>query len=129
MTDIRAEHFPLAEETDAIIHGAIEVHKELGMGFLEIVYKDALEVEFNKHAIPFTREKLYPVEYGGVVLKHFFVADFVSFDQVILEIKAKKDITPEDIAQTRNYLKCSKCEVGLILNFGKDTLQIKRVVF
>lgn len=119
--------FPLQKETDAIIGAGIEVHKCLGAGFLEIVYKDALELEFRQKKVFFEREKEYPVEYKGTTLPHSFYADFVVFESVILEIKAKMDIANEDIAQTLNYLKCSGCKVGLILNFGRTTLGIKRL--
>lgn len=68
------------------------------------------------------------VPYKTVILPHKFFADFVVFDSVILEVKAKSAIANEDMAQTINYLKCSGCEVGLILNFGKVKLDIKRVL-
>jgi len=120
--------FPFQKETDLIIGAGIEVHKSLGAGFLEIVYGDALELEFRERKIFYQREKEYPVSYKGTVLPHSYFADFVVFDNVILEIKAKSGIANEDIAQTINYLKCSRCKVGLILNFGTGTVGIKRVV-
>lgn len=120
--------FLLNEETGAIIGIAIEIHRKLGFGFSEIVYKDALELDFAGSDIPYSRERQYKVEYKGVILKHYFVADFVVFDSVILEIKAKQGIVPDDIAKTMNYLKCSGCKVGLILNFGRNKLDIKRLV-
>ena len=120
--------FPFQKETDLIIGAGIEVHKSLGAGFLEIVYGDALELEFRERKIFYQREKEYPVSYKGTVLPHSYFADFVVFDNVILEIKAKSGIANEDIAQTINYLKCSGCKVGLILNFGTGTVGIKRVV-
>lgn len=119
--------FPLQKETDIIISSGIEVHKSLGTGFLEIVYKDALELEFRQRNVFFEREKEYPVLYKNEILPHSFYADFVVFENVILEIKAKSDIANEDISQTLNYLKCSNCKVGLILNFGRTTLGIKRL--
>lgn len=127
--DIIQKYFPLREETDKIIGIGIEVHKHLGFGFLEIVYKDALEYEFQNRSIKFEREKEYIINYKETILPHKFFADFVLFDKVILEIKAKNDIAKEDMAQMLNYLKCSGCKVGLILNFGKSKLDIKRVVF
>ncbi len=123
------EYFPLKEETDIIIGIGIEIHKYLGHGFLEVVYKDALELEFRKKNVFFEREKAYTINYKGTVLPHRFFADFVVFDAVILEIKAKEGIANEDLAQTINYLKCSGCKVGIILNFGRTRLDIKRVVF
>ena len=127
--DIIEKYFHLREETDEIIGVGIEARKHLGSGFLEIVYKDALEFEFREKRINFEREKKYIISYKETILPHQFYADFVVFDKVILEIKAKNGIAEEDMAQTLNYLKCSGCKVGLILNFGKSKLGIKRVVF
>lgn len=126
---IRQDNLPYKAETDLIINAAIEVHKALGCGFLEIVYKDALCIEFDSRGYFFEREKHYPVYYREVLLPHSFYADFIVFDSVILEIKSKSGIANEDLAQAINYLKCSDCKVGLVLNFGKPTLEIKRVVF
>lgn len=128
-TDNQAD-YPLQDETEKIIRLAIEVRKFLGPGFLEIVYKDALEHELNLNDILFRREHDYQVPYKEIILKHKFYADFVVFDKVIVEIKAKHGgIADEDLAQAINYLKVSGCKVGLILNFAASKLQIKRVVF
>lgn len=127
--DYTAKNYPLQEQTRSIIGIGIEIHRTLGFGFLEIVYKDAFEYEFRQQDILFEREKKYDVSYKNIILPHKFYADFVVFDEVILEIKAKDGIAPEDMAQTLNYLKCSGCKVGLILNFGKMKLDIKRVIF
>jgi GxxExxY protein len=122
--------YPLQEETDIIIRTGIEIHKTLGAGFLEIVYKDAFEYEYRQQNILYEREKEYIIQYKKAILPHKFYADFVVFDKVIVEIKAKEGgIAEEDYAQAINYLKCSGCKVGLILNFGKMKLEIKRVVF
>lgn len=122
--------YPLQDETEKIIGLALEVHKILGPGFLEIVYKDALEHELNLNDILFRREYEYQVPYKEITLKHKFYADFVVFDKVIVEVKAKHGgIADEDLAQAINYLKVSGCKVGLILNFAASKLQIKRVVF
>ncbi|MCX2573007.1 GxxExxY protein [Pedobacter sandarakinus] len=125
---IRQDNLPYKNETDLIINVAIEVHKHLGSGFLEIVYKDALYIELESRGYFFEREKHYPVYYKDVLLPHSFYADFIIFDSVILEIKAKSGIANEDLAQAINYLKCSECKVGLVLNFGKPTLEIRRVI-
>ena len=101
----------------------------MGYGFLEVVYKEAMELEFQKQSLLFEREKEFPVYYKSILLDHKFFADFVLLNAVILEIKSKKEICDEDFAQTINYLKCSGCMVGLLLNFGRKTLEIKRVVF
>ena len=127
--EIKHEFFPLRDETDLIIGLAIEVHKILGNGFLEVVYKDAMQYEFNLNGVFYEREKVYDVPYKSIILAHRFYADFVVFDKIIIEVKAKNSIANEDLSQTINYLKCSGCGVGLILNFGKSKLEIKRLVF
>lgn len=122
--------YVLQDETEKIIGLAIEVHKILGPGFLEIVYKDALEYELNVNDYLFVREYEYKVPYKQIILKHKFYADFVVFNKVIVEIKAKHGgIAEEDLAQAINYLKVSGCKVGLVLNFASSKLQIKRVVY
>ncbi len=122
--------YPLQDETDIIIRTAIVIHNNLGPGFVEIVYKDAFEYEFRMDEIFFEREKEYLIRYKETILPHKFYADFVVFEKVIVEVKAKQGgIAEEDYAQTINYLKCSGCKVGLILNFGKMKLEIKRVVY
>ena len=107
----------------------MEVHNTLGAGFLEIVYKDALELEFKNAGIFYEREKEYSVNYKGIILPHKFYADFVVFDQIILEVKGVKTIAEEHIAQTLNYLKVSGNEVGLLVNFGELKLNYKRLIF
>jgi len=106
----------------------MEVHNNLGKGFLEIVYKDALEYEFRKNNIPFEREKEYVVNYKDIILPHKFFADFVVLDKIILEVKGMSGIADGFIAQTLNYLKVSGLKLGLIVNFGELSLQYKRVV-
>ncbi|MCD4818432.1 MAG: GxxExxY protein [Candidatus Cloacimonetes bacterium] len=101
----------------------------LGAGFLEIVYKDALEYEFRKAGIPFIREKEYTVNYKNILLPHKFYADFVIFDKIILEIKAVSKIADEFIAQALNYLKVSNNKLALLVNFGEIKLKYKRIVF
>ena len=122
-------YFPLKEETYQIIGVCMEVHNTLGAGFLEVVYKDALELEFLKSGIPFEREKEYSVNYKGTILPHHFIADFVIFDQIILEVKGVKSIAEEHIAQTLNYLKVSGNEIALLVNFGELKLNYKRLIF
>lgn len=106
----------------------MEVHRNLGHGFLEIVYKDALEFEFKKQSIPYEREKEYDVEYKGVILPHKFYADFIVFNNVILEVKASKGVADEHYAQVINYLAVSKCKIGLLINFGDPSLYSKRII-
>jgi GxxExxY protein len=99
----------------------------LGSGFLEIVYKDALEIEFKKANIPFKREKRYDVNYKGVLLPHFFTADFVVYDK-ILEVKGVSLLNESHVAQSLNYLKVSNNSLALLVNFGEAKLKYKRVV-
>lgn len=122
--------YPLQELTSRIIGLGIEIHKILGAGFLEIVYKDAFEYEFITNHVSFEREKEFKITYKQTILKHKFYADFIVFNNVILEVKAKEaGIAEEDYAPTINYLKCSNCKIGLILNFAKLKLEIKRVIY
>lgn len=114
--------------TFEIIGKCMEVHNNLGPGFLEIVYKEALEYEFKKASIPFQREVKYSVRYKEIELPHSFYADFVVFDDIILEIKAVSGIVDEFVAQTINYLKVSNNRLGLIVNFGEKRLATKRLI-
>lgn len=124
----RKENFPLKVETYKIIGLAMEVHKTLGKGFLEIVYKDALELEFQWANVPYTREKLFIIDYKGSVLKRFYNADFVVDEKIIVEVKSQIAIIDANYKQTINYLAVSKLPVGLILNFGEESLTFKRVI-
>jgi GxxExxY protein len=116
------------DESYKIIGLCMEVHNNLGAGFLEIVYKDALEYELNKASIPYEREKQYEVNYKGIVLPHKFYADFVVMDKIILEVKAVQGIADEFVAQAINYLKVSNNRLALITNFGELKLNYKRIV-
>lgn len=116
------------EEAYQIIGICMGVHNYLGHGFSEIVYKDALEIEFQQAGITYEREKVYPVNYKGIILPHKFYADFVVFDEIILEIKGTKEIAKEHIAQAINYLKVSENNLALIINFGELKLNYKRIV-
>jgi GxxExxY protein len=116
------------DEVYEIIGVCMEVHRTLGRGFLEIVYKDAIEYEFAKRNIPFEREKEYNISYKEIILPHKYYADFVNFNKIILEIKAVNGIVDEFIKQTLNYLSASKCRIGLIVNFGEDSLKYKRLI-
>lgn len=106
----------------------MEVHNQLGKGFLEVVYKYALEYEFRKAGVFYEREKLYKVNYKGIILPHKFQADFVVFDKIILEVKGVSSLGNEHIAQTLNYLKVSGLKLGLLVNFGEMRLTQKRVI-
>lgn len=119
----------LKEESYRIVGACMEVHRELGFGFKEIIYKDALEIEFKSLEIPYQREKLYKIEYKGKVLPRRYPPDFVVYDSIILEIKAMPMIINNFVLQTRNYLKASGIRLGIIVNFGESSLKYKRVVF
>ena len=117
------------EESYAIIGLCMEVHNKLGHGFSEIVYKDALEIEFKMNDIFYEREKEFAIHYKGHILKHNFFADLVVFDEIILEIKCVKSLLDEHISQTINYLRASDKKLGLLVNFGRDKLEYKRLVY
>lgn len=124
----QSSNYPFQKETYQIIGTCMEVHKTIGRGFLEIVYKDAIQFEFQKRLIPFEREKRYDIEYKETVLTHYFIADFIAFDNIILEVKAQEGIVDEHFKYVINYLAASKCKLGLIINFGKDSLVYKRII-
>jgi GxxExxY protein len=122
------KEYPLQKESYQIIGICMEVHRILGKGLLEIVYKDAIEYELNNKKIPYEREKKYKVEYKGIILPHYFYSDFVVFDKIILEIKSQKGIVDKHYSWVINYLGISKCPLGLIINFGENSLVAKRVI-
>jgi GxxExxY protein len=117
------------EESYSIIGLCMEVHNQLGHGFSEIVYKDALEFEFSENGIVYEREKEYPVFYKGNLLKHKFYADFVVFDKIILEVKCVKSIADEHESQAINYLKVSDNRLALLVNFARGKMEHKRIIY
>jgi GxxExxY protein len=123
-----SENFYKKEENYTIVGLCMEVHRILGHGLLEIVYKDALEIEFRNNNIPFEREKEFFIEYKGVILPHKFYADFIVYDEIILEVKSIKEISNEHIAQTINYMKLAESQIGIIANFQNKSLIHKRLV-
>lgn len=116
-------------QTHAVIGAAMEVHRQLGPGFLEPVYQEALGLELSDRGIPFAAQFELPVYYKGRKLACFYKADFVCFESVILELKALKAITGVEEAQILNYLKATRLERGLLINFGRPSLEFKCFVF
>lgn len=116
------------EESYKILGACFEVHKELGCGFLEAVYQEALAREFILQNIPFKREVDLPIFYKEDLLDKKYLADFLCFDKIVVELKAHESIRPEHKAQVINYLKASHLELGLLVNFGTLSLTYERLV-
>jgi GxxExxY protein len=116
------------EETHRLIGFCMEIHRELGKGYDEVIYKDALVVDLGREKILFTRENKYEVKYKGVVLPHAYRADFVIWDKILFEAKAVERLTDAHVKQVLNYLAAAKLRLGLLVNFGSDSLEWKRVI-
>lgn len=127
MTDTN-EYYYKKDENYKIVGICMEVHRLLGPGLLEIVYKDALEIEFKNQNIPYQREKEFSIEYKGIILPHKFYADFIVYDDIILEVKSVKEISNDYLAQTLNYMKLANTPVGIIVNFQNKSLIHKRLI-
>jgi len=125
---LKSENFPMKKESFEIIGICMVVHRILGKGLLEIVYKDVIEHELRLKNISYEREKQFKVEYKGIILPHCFYADFV-INNIIVEIKAQNGVEDEHYGQVINYLAVSKLSVGLLVNFGENFLKFKRFVF
>ena len=115
------------EETGKILSACMEVHKELGNYFLEAVYQEALEEEFKLQNIPYEREKLLPIIYKGKKLTKEYYADFVCFDNIVVELKAVSKLVTGHKSQVLNYLAAADLEVALLINFGESTLKWERI--
>jgi GxxExxY protein len=116
-------------ETFAIIGAAMEVHSELGRGFLELVYQTALALEFQDRGVPFKAEVALPIRYKGKLLTCAYRSDFVCYEDIVVETKAISKLTTADEAQLINELKATGLRRGLLLNFGAPSLEYKRLVF
>jgi GxxExxY protein len=116
------------EESFQLVGLCMEVHRDLGKGHDEIIYKDALVVELSRAGIPFEREKKHEIIYKGVLLAHPYFAGFVVWNKIIFEAKAIESLADSHIKQVLNYLAASKLRLGLLVNFGGDSLEWKRVV-
>ena len=125
MTDILFK-----EESYKIIGACMEVHNEMGSGFLEAVYQECLEYELSDRQIPFQSQQQLKLRYKTRTLKSVYVPDFVCFEKIILEIKGVSDLTAKHRAQVLNYLKATGIKLGLLVNFGQHgQLQYERIVF
>lgn len=113
-------------KTYAIIGAAMEVHRNLGCGFLEAVYQEALAIELGLQDIPFRREVELPIRYRGQLLQASYRADFVCDGDVVVELKALAKLSSIEQAQILNYLKAARLDTGPLLNFGSPSLQYKR---
>ena len=114
------------DEVYKIMGAAMEVASELGSGFLEAVYQEALSIELEAHGIPHVPQKRIDIYYKGQRLDKIYVADFCCYGHILVEIKAIKAITPVEIAQILNYLKATEMPLGLLINFGSPRLEWKR---
>ncbi len=116
------------DESYKIIGVFFEVHNELGPGFLDPVYQEALEVELTNQNIPFQREVPLPIKYKESVLNKSYIADFILFEKIILELKALDTLSTVHESQVLNYLKATGFRLGILVNFGQPKLQYKRLV-
>ena len=117
------------EEGYKIIGAAFKVYNTLGHGFLEAVYQEALEIEFQRQKIPYSREKELKITYDGIDLQQTYRADFVCYDKIIVELKAVSELDDAHRAQVYNYLHATGMKLGILLNFGNsDELEKMRIV-
>lgn len=117
------------EESYKVVGAAFKVYNALGHGFLEAVYQEALEIEFQRQGIPYEREKELKIQYDGIELKQTYKADFVCFGKIIVELKAVNALDDAHRSQVYNYLHATSCKLGLLLNFGNsDELEKERIV-
>jgi GxxExxY protein len=106
------------DETYEILGACFEVYREKGCGFLEGVFQESLEIEFELRGIPARAQVPMPLDYKGRPLRHSYIADFICYDKVIVELKAVSKLADEHRAQIQNYLNATKLRVGLLINFG-----------
>jgi GxxExxY protein len=116
------------DEVYEIIGACMEVHRELGFGFHESVYQEALKIEFERRNITFNREKEINIFYKGKKLEKYYKADFICFNNILVEIKALSELVDDHIAQVINYLKATDLELGVLVNFGEPSLKYKRII-
>ena len=118
----------MKDEVYAIIGAAMEVHREEGCGFAEPVFQECMEIELAGRALPVVPQVELPIYYKGRKLRKTYVADFVAYGKIIVELKALERLTEKEDAQVINYLKASKFPLGLLINFGAPSLEWKRLL-
>jgi len=116
------------DESFKIIGACMKVHNELGTGFLEAVYEEALEIEFHKQQIPYQKQVRLHLNYEGQQLKKMYRADFICYDKIILELKVVQNVPIVFYKQLKNYLKATNLELGILINFGESSLTYKRIL-
>lgn len=122
-----SEKLILSDKSFKIIGAAMEVHNTIGCGFTEPLYQEAFEEELRLRGIPYQREKTFHVVYKGKKLNKEFRPDFVCYDEIIIELKAVHDLVDEHYSQVYNYLKATGLRLGMLINFGKKSLEYKRI--
>ena len=122
-----SEKLILSDKSFKIIGAAMEVHNTIGCGFTEPLYQEAFEEELRLRGIPYQREKTFHVVYKGKKLNKEFRPDFVCYDEIIIELKAVQDLVDEHYSQVYNYLKATGLRLGMLINFGKKSLEYKRI--
>jgi len=125
---MKNEEYILKDECYKVIGCCMDVHNELGPGFLEPVYQEALSYELSRSKVLYEKEKMLEISYKGRILDKKYVADFVCFGELIVELKALKSLSKEHTAQVLNYLKATGYRIGLIINFGTSKLEYKRII-
>lgn len=125
---LKEQNLIYKNECYKIVGAAMQVHSELKSGFLEAVYQEALEKEFILQSIAYNKEKLINIFYKGQKLNKYYKADFICYDNIILEIKALNNLCPEHESQLINYLVATSKPLGILINFGKSSLQTKRII-
>lgn len=119
----------LKEEVYEVVGAALEVYYQLGRGFLEPIYQEAMEIELSRRDIPFEPQMSLTVHYKGQVLEKRYKPDFICFDQIVVELKACQGLTGTEVAQLLNYMKATRMRVGLLFNFGSAArLEWKRYI-
>ena len=116
------------EESFKIIGICMEIHKSLGMGLKEINYKDAMEIDFIENEVTYSRERKFAVKYKNKTLRNPYIADFIVYDCIVLEIKSASAIIDNHLAQALSYLAVSGMKLALVINFGERSLTWKRIV-